>query len=166
MNVLQNYVGKNTTIFLKFYNIKQSIFYKKSFKQKLFKIIYQLRRFQKRKFFIETFIILLLTYQKKNTAELLCKWISIQLSKMKMHNQFLSFLNLSLILLINSNFSNIKGIKILIKGRLNNKPRKQTKIIKVGKISLQTFNNTINQSQQISFTKNGTLGIKVWVREN
>jgi len=65
LNVLQNYVGKNTTIFLKFYNIKQSIFYKKSFKQKLFKIIYQLRRFQKRKFFVETFIILLLTYQKK-----------------------------------------------------------------------------------------------------
>ena len=103
---------------------------------------------------------------KKKTAELLACLITDQLSKMKMHNQFLSFLSLILTLLINSNFSNIKGIKILIKGRLNNKPRKQTKIISVGKISLQTFELYINQSQNVAFTKNGTLGVKVWICEN
>jgi hypothetical protein len=53
---------------------------------------------------------------------------------MKIHNPFLLFLNLVLILFINSNFLNIKGVKIAIKGRLNNKPRKQAKIIQVGKI--------------------------------
>jgi len=53
-----------------------------------------------------------------------------------------------------------------IKGRLNNKPRKQTKIIQAGKISLQTFESVINQSQSTAYTKNGTLGIKVWICEN
>jgi len=106
------------------------------------------------------------TYQKKNSAELLGNWITLQLSKLKIHNQFLAFLNVALVLLLNSYFSNIKGIKILIKGRLNNKPRKQTKIIQAGKISLQTFESVINQSQSTAYTKNGTLGIKVWICEN
>ena len=31
------------------------------------------------------------------------------------------------------------------------------------KISLQTFDTVINQSQNTAYTKNGTLGVKVWI---
>lgn len=163
LKILKIFLGNSCNISLTFLNVKKSFFFKELFKKKLLQIIYQLRRYKKKKFFFQTLMVLLITYQKKNSAELLAKWISLQLSKMKIHNQFLSFLNVMLLLLLNSYFSNIKGIKILIKGRLNNKPRKRTKIIHSGKISLQTFDTVINQSQNTAYTKNGTLGVKVWI---
>jgi len=163
LKILRKFLGNSCKISLTFLNVKKSIFFKELFKKNLLQIIYQLRRYKKKIYFFQTLIVLLITYQKKNSAELLAKWISLQLSKMKMHNQFLSFLNVVLLLLLNSYFSNIKGIKILIKGRLNNKPRKRTKIIQSGKISLQTFDTVISQSQSVAFTKNGTIGIKVWI---
>ena len=166
LKVLQSFVGKSSSVSIKLLNIKTSLFFKEQFKKKLLQIVYQLRKYQKKEFFFQTLVILLITYQKKNSAELLGNWITLQLSKLKIHNQFLAFLNVALVLLLNSYFSNIKGIKILIKGRLNNKPRKQTKIIQAGKISLQTFESVINQSQSTAYTKNGTLGIKVWICEN
>ena len=76
------------------------------------------------------------------------------------------FLKKSLKTLINSNFSFIKGVKIVIKGRINGKSRAKKKIIKIGYFPIQTFDSKINYSESTSYTQYGTFGIKVWVCEN
>jgi small subunit ribosomal protein S3 len=68
--------------------------------------------------------------------------------------------------ILKSKISKIKGIKVLIKGRLNNRPRASSWSLVVGKVPLQTINAEISYNQKIVYTKNGTLGIKVWVSEN
>lgn len=68
-------------------------------------------------------------------------------------------------MIVKSKFSKVKGIKILIKGRLNGKPRSNYRIIQIGKISLQTIESVISHNQSTSFTPYGTFGIKVWICE-
>jgi small subunit ribosomal protein S3 len=100
----------------------------------------------------------------KNSAKLLSDFIALQL-RTKRHNFFLNFLKESLNFIINQKFSRIKGIKVIIKGRLNNAARSRHYLIKVGKISLIKIKSKINYSESVAFTSNGTLGIKVWINE-
>jgi small subunit ribosomal protein S3 len=84
---------------------------------------------------------------------------------MKKHNFFLNFLTQALFLLVKSKLSCIKGLKILIKGRLNGKLRAKSKLIEIGKIPLQTINSKINYSTSVSYSLYGTFGFKVWICE-
>jgi ribosomal protein S3 len=84
---------------------------------------------------------------------------------MKQHNFFLNFFKRTLILMINSKISCIHGIKVLIKGRFNGKPRSSSKLLQIGKISLQTLDAKISYSQSVAFSQYGTFGIKVWICE-
>jgi small subunit ribosomal protein S3 len=67
--------------------------------------------------------------------------------------------------MVNSKFSCINGMKVLIKGRLNGRPRSSSKLLQVGKVSLQTLDAKINYSQSVAFSQHGTFGIKVWICE-
>jgi len=59
-------------------------------------------------------------------------------------------------------FSKIQGIKVLIKGRLNNSSRSKKRIIALGKgIPATTVNVNVNSSHAIAYHSNGTLGITV-----
>lgn len=99
-----------------------------------------------------------------NLAELLGKYITEQLKTIKRHNFFFNSLKKNLTLLIKQKFSKIKGIKILIKGRLNNASRSRTRIIKIGKIPIITKNMAIDYSESTAFkTSHGTIGIKIWI---
>ena len=84
---------------------------------------------------------------------------------MKKHNGFFHFLKRYLKLIIDFKYSNIKGIKIIIKGRLNGVPRSKSKLFQVGQLPLQTFNSNINYDNSIAYTSDGTIGIKVWICE-
>ena len=53
-----------------------------------------------------------------------------------LYKYYTNFIQESLKTLINQKFSNVQGVKILIKGRINNASRSNKKIIKIGKISL------------------------------
>jgi len=59
----------------------------------------------------------------------------------------------------------IKGVKILVKGRLNGVPRAKHKIIIVGNLPIQTISAKLNYSQTTVHNFNGSYGIKVWVIE-
>jgi len=99
-----------------------------------------------------------------NLAELLGSYITEQIKITKQHNFFFNSLKKSLTLLIKQKFSKIKGIKILIKGRLNNAPRSRTRIIKIGKIPIITENVVMDYSESTSFkNSNGTIGVKIWI---
>lgn len=59
--------------------------------------------------------------------------------------------------------SEIKGIKVLVKGRLNGARRKGKYILEYGQTSVQTLNDQVSYHQEDSFTLFGVLGIKVWI---
>ena len=96
-------------------------------------------------------------------GKLLAEFIMINLSKLKKHNFFLTFIRRSLVILTNSKYSIVKGLKLRINGRFNGVARSKTRMFQINKIPLQTLNKNIDFNQVISFTNNGTFGIKLWV---
>ena len=83
----------------------------------------------------------------------------------KNHNQFLSFLKTCFILLIvNSKRKNsIKGLKLIINGKLKGKPRSSSTLLLVGNISSQTLDSKIDFSKTHVYTIYGVFGLKLWV---
>merc|ERR1711935_912544 len=67
-----------------------------------------------------------------------------------------TFIRRSLIILANSKYSSIKGIKIKITGRFNGAPRSKTRMFKINKLPVQTFQSSLDYSQSVSYTSNGT----------
>jgi len=81
-------------------------------------------------------------------------------------NAFLKSLRSVIRLMFSSSFLNqisIKGIKVLVKGRINGSRRKRTYVIKKGRTSTQSFSNDISYYQEDCLTIFGILGIKVWI---
>ena len=139
---LSFFVKKNTNIVLLFqalnkgFSLKLNKFQLKHFK----KILLGLRKNAKHKFFKETINILLISIVKSKSAGLLSEYIGIQLEKLtktKRHRFFLIFLKKTIAALINTNLSKVRGIKIIVTGRLNAAPRTKKQILSVGKIPLQ-----------------------------
>ena len=104
-----------------------------------------------------------LILNQQHSAELLGIFIAEYLKKTKRHNMFFNSLHKNLSIILNKKNSKIKGIKILVKGRLNNATRSKNQYIKIGMIPLITKNRIIDYSETTSFTSNGTIGIKIWV---
>jgi hypothetical protein len=83
----------------------------------------------------------------------------------KNHNQFLSFLKTCFTLLIYGlkSSNSIKGIKLLINGKLKGKPRSDSTLILVGNVSNQTLDSKIDFSKIHVYTVYGVFGLKLWV---
>jgi ribosomal protein S3 len=148
----------SSDLFLKFKNKSELECFKK--------IFLKLRTYSNALFFKECLNILNIVIKKKNSARLISEFLAFQFSVMKKHNYFLNFLKRALILTIKSKFSRINGLKLLIKGRLNGKPRSKSRFLMVGKIPLQTINSKINYATSVSFSQYGTFGFKVWICSN
>jgi hypothetical protein len=86
------------------------------------KIFMSLQKFRNTPFLKEGVEVVFHVAYNSNSANLLAKFIALQLKKIKRQKFFLSFLKQSLTALSNSEPSNIKGVKIVIKGRLNGVP--------------------------------------------
>jgi len=159
---LKLFVNNNINIFLTLKqlnkNIKKRINLKqaKSIKKKLVNI----KKYEKNDFFKEGINILYYCAKKSNSANLLAKFISTQLQKLKKHNFFLKFIKSTLTLLKSQN------IKIKIKGRFNGAPRAKHRIINIGNgVPVLTLNSNIDYAEKTSYTLNGTFGVKVWIYE-
>ena len=103
-----------------------------------------------------------LILNQQNSTRLLGVFIAEYLKTTKRHNFFFNSLHKSLNLILKQN-SKIKGIKILIKGRLNNATRSKNQYIRIGMVPLITKNLIIDYSETTAFTSNGTIGIKIWI---
>lgn len=123
----------------------------------------KLRKFQRSDFFLQGTSILFTFISQANSEKLLTKFIAKELASTKRHKFFLNFLKESFNILINQNFSKISGIKLVIKGRLNNVMRAKAYLIKIGKIPLIAPNYNLTYSEATAYGKNGTLGIKLWI---
>lgn len=129
------------------------------------KIFMSLQKFRTTPFLKEGIELLFHVAYNSNSANLLAKFIAFQLKKIKRQKFFLSFLKQSLTVLSNSNPSKIKGVKILIKGRLNGVPRAKQKRIVIGDVPTQTISAKLDYSQATIHNSNGSYGIQVWVVE-
>jgi ribosomal protein S3 len=122
-----------------------------------------LRKYKNSNFFKQGISLIATCIASKNPSKLLAKYIAVQIQKLKQHNFFIQFVKSILNLFINKNFySKIKGIKIQIKGRINNYPRTKTCNIKIlNRPTVLTKNASINLDQKIAYTQSGTFGIKI-----
>jgi hypothetical protein len=163
---LSIYTNKKFNLFLTFQNLNEKLSLKLTSIQAKFlkKEFLALRRESRNKFFNETVNILVISVIKKNSAQLLAEFIAYQLSINKKHNFFLIFVKRFLItLVLEKNFSNVSGVKFIIKGRFNGTPRARGRIYQAGKVSTQTIDANIDYYQAISYTPNGTFGVKIWI---
>jgi len=104
---------------------------------------------------------------------LLCRYLSFIIPrfckkkrKSRKINPFLKSLKSVISILFGNNFSKhaqVKGIKVVVKGRINGSRRKRIYVIKQGYTSTQSFNNEVSYYQEDCLTIFGTLGIKVWI---
>ena len=125
----------------------------------------QLQKFKSTPFLKEGIELLFHVVYNKNSANLLAKFVALQTRKIKRHKFFLAFLQQTLTVLSSSSFSRVKGIKIIIKGRLNGVPRARHKIITIGDVPVQSIGANIDYAQTSVCNANGSYGIKVWIVE-
>jgi small subunit ribosomal protein S3 len=85
------------------------------------------------------------------------------LKKIKRQKLFFSFLKQALSILIDSNLSKVKGVKILVRGRLNGVPRAKHKTISVGDVPVQSIDEELDYAQTTIHNSSGSYGIKVWI---
>ena len=149
--VLFQNLGKGLSIRLK--NTQSKIFRK---------TILKLRMYSRFPFFKEVINLYTILVIKAHTSKLFAEFIALQLCLLKKHNTFITFLKRSLILILSSELSRLKGIKLNLKGRLNGVSRARTKNILIGKVPLQTLSQNVDHSYATAYTTNGTIGVKVW----
>jgi hypothetical protein len=156
------YTKKSFTVRLILQQLNTKISFPKIQSKKLKRLLGGLRRFKRTDFFAEGVNVLFNSFRQKNSAFLIANFIATQLKYMKRHNFFFKFLKSTFNLLIKRRFSKIEGIKVLIKGRLNNSARSRSKVIALGRgIPITTINTNIDQSKATSYHYNGTIGVTV-----
>ncbi len=57
----------------------------------------------------------------------------------------------------------VKGVRVMVKGRLNGAEIARKEWLKEGQIPLSTFRADIDYSRATAYTTYGTIGIKVWI---
>jgi hypothetical protein len=162
------------------YTIINLNFFLKKKKKKIFLLFKLLKRdglklFPRRfKFFLDFIQISVLFLKQKIQATFLIKIFAeiFRILQKKMHSKFFNFISKYFKLLISeSGYSfnkqkkifNLKGIKIVINGKLKGKPRSSNYIHTVGSVPVQTLNYNIEYAKTHAFTIYGVFGIKLWV---
>lgn len=160
--VLNSFLNTHLNIVVNFSCVNKNVHFYKLTQKKTF-ISFQ--KFKNTPFFKEGIELLFNVAYNRNSANLLAKFIAFQLKKVKRHKFFLSFLKQILSVLLASSLAKIKGVKIIVKGRLNGVPRAKHKIIIIGDVPVQTISAKLDYSQTTAHNSNGSYGIKVWVVE-
>lgn len=160
--VLSLFTDNKFNIIINFCCINKDLTFLKRTQKKNFIL---LQKFKRTPFLKEGIELLFHTVYTRSSANLLARFIALQIKKIKRHKFFLSFLKQTLTTLSKSSFSKVKGIKILIKGRLNGVPRAKHKMLTIGDVPVQSINENIDYSQVTAHNSNGSYGIKVWIVE-
>jgi hypothetical protein len=110
--------------------------------------------------YLNTIMFFLNLFKFKNPdGLLLSNYISLILSLIQKHNQFLVFIKR--IVQVLKKLFRFRGIRIQVSGKLNGFSRAQTKQIQVGNVSLQSFTTSYVEGFSRAFTNTGKVGIKV-----
>ncbi len=84
-------------------------------------------------------------------------------SNKKKHTKFVFFIKTIFDTLINSENSNILGLKFIINGKIMGKTRASTVKIEKGALSLNTINSDCLANQMHVYTLYGAFGFKLWI---
>lgn len=160
--VLNLFIGNRLNIVSHFCCINKNTYFLKSTQKKT---LVSLQRLRNTSLFKSGIELLFHVAFNKNSAHLLAKFIALQVKKIKRHKFLLSFIKQTLSILVSSNLSKVKGIKVIVKGRLNGVPRAKHKIISIGDVPVQSISAKLNYSQTATHNSNGSYGIKVWIVE-
>ena len=160
--VLSLFTNNKFNIILNFCCLNKNLSFLKKTQKKDF---IQLQKFRSTPFLKEGIELLFHVVYNKDSASLLSKFVALQIQKIKRHKFFLAFLKQTLTVLSASSFSKVRGIKVIIKGRLNGVPRAKHKIITIGDVPVQSISASINYAQTTVHNANGSYGIKVWIVE-
>jgi len=160
--VLNLFSNNRLNISLNFCCINKDLYFLKFSQEKIFM---SLQKFRNTPFLKEGIEVLFHVAYNLNSANLLVKFIAFQLKKIKRQKFFLSFLKQSLTILSNSEPSKIKGVKIVIKGRLNGVPRAKQKMMIIGDVPAQSISANLDYAQTAIHNSNGSYGIQVWIVE-
>jgi Ribosomal protein S3, C-terminal domain len=123
------------------------------------------RRFKNVLFFKQDgFELLCYVVFNKNSARLLAKFISLHLKVVKRPMFLLSCVKKTLKVLMSlKKRATVKGVKIILKGRLRRGPRAKHKQVILGDVPVQTIDSNIDYFQTTTHNSKGSYGIKVWV---
>lgn len=122
-----------------------------------------LKTHSKQKYFKDCLNLFIIGAKIRYSSKLFSTFLAEHLKYLKYHKPFLSFVTKLLRIIIFSNTFVLKGIKFIISGRLNNKPRSSSSVVILGNIPTITKNiETTDYSESTCYTKNGTFGIKIW----
>lgn len=124
-----------------------------------------LQKYKNTPFFKEGLNYMITAITKKNSSKILSDFIANTIKNNKKHNVFLKFIKKTLSILKDLNQSVVEGIIITISGRFNGAARARKKTLKIGRVSTQTINCSLNYHQTYSSNNNGSYGIKVWILE-
>lgn len=160
--VLNLFTNNKLNIVINFCCINKDLTFLKFSQTKKFSL---LQKFRNTPFLKEGIELLFHVVYNKNSANLLVRFIALQLKKIKRQKLFFSFLKQALSILIDSNFSKVKGVKIIVKGRLNGVPRAKHQIINIGDVPVQSINEDLDYSQTTVHNSSGSYGIKAWIVE-
>ena len=160
--VLSLFTNNKFNLIINFCCINKSLNFLKFSQTKKFIL---LQKFRNTLFLKEGIELLFHVVYHRNSAKLLSTFIAYQIKKIKRHKFFLSFLKQTLTVLVSSSFSKVKGIKILVKGRLNGVPRAKHKMITIGDVPVQSIHEILDYYQTTAHNSNGSYGIKVWIVE-
>lgn len=165
--VLKNYVSNGIDICLTLFATKspRSTVFNQKFAGKLKKKLLQLRKFSKASFFKDSINSFITTLFFVASSKLLADVLAFHITYLKRHNYYFNFLKRCITILLSFSEGFVQGIKISVTGRLNGKPRSSSKIIQLGKISLQSIESKIHYNSVSAFSSLGVFGIKVWVCE-
>lgn len=159
--VILQFTAHKFDIIINFSCINKDFNYLKFFKKKKVNL---LQRFKNVSFFKKDGLeILFHVVFNKNSARLLAKFLSFQLKTTKRPIFLLTSIKKTLKILMSSKLTTLKGIKIILKGRLRKGPRAKHKIITLGDIPVQSFDSNIDYFQTTTHNSNGSYGIKVWI---
>jgi ribosomal protein S3 len=161
---LSLFTNKSLDIFTTFQQLNETIrpeLDKKKVKL-LKKSLALLRKYNRNSFFKDGVNLMYACTTQRDSSELLAQFVANELKKLKKHNFFLRFLKATLALFSSKAFSELGGIKIKVKGRFNGAPRARSKAIKIGNVPVLTLSSDISYAEAVSFTSNGTFGVKVW----
>jgi len=162
---LTSITNRNIKIFITLLNLNKQLLITlpKSFIKTLKKKKVELRKFSNTYFFSQTINIVLLIIRFKSSAKILTDFLILQLKILKKPNYFIYFFKQTVLLFLKSKFSKVRGLKLVINGRTSKRPRADSKKILIGNIPLQTIRANIDYNHKIFFTKNGSVGINVWI---
>jgi ribosomal protein S3 len=161
---LSLFTNKSLDIFTTFQQLNETI--KPELNKRKVKLLKKslalLRKYNRNSFFKDGVNLMYTCTTQRDSSELLAQFIANELKKLKRHNFFLRFLKATLALFSSKAFSELGGIKIKVKGRFNGAPRARHKTIKIGNVPVLTLSSDISYAEAVSFTSNGTFGVKVW----